>query len=463
MLGDHPTAEELQAFLLSRHQADGAARNLRITRHLLAGCAECRRRIHDGGWQEDRLERLLTLPAAEVDEPSAASSGLDYDRAFAAADRAVGEFLATARLAEQPSDRTLDALLAELGFLPRSEQLRRAAEDPRFARPRLVHRLLERSHAARYHDAVEMLELADLARVIAGACSAEAAGGAQRLADLQARAWGQYANALRVRGDLAAAGRALAAADSWRERGTGDPMLRARVREYTAALHIYERRIESALALAEEAGQIYRDLGEGHELARSMVQKALAYVFAGEPASAIRLLNRAIPLIEQELDPHLMLAALHNLVTCYVELERPEDAILLRSEARHLYEEMDDDLIQLRVSWQDGQMLRSLGQLGNAEAALLRARQGFVERGLPYEVAVLSLDLAAVYLKMGRCEDTRRIAEEALPIFRSLQVGREALAAMLQLRQVADHEQQALDLIRLISSQLRRLPNRLAP
>jgi tetratricopeptide (TPR) repeat protein len=461
MLNDHPTPAELQAFLLSRPDEDSAQRNMRVTRHLLAGCGECQRRIRASGWEEERLERLLTLPAAEVDEPTAAARGFDYVRAFAGAETAVADFMATERRTETLSERTADALLAELGFLPHEEQLRRAAEDRRFARPRLVHRLLERSYALRYHDPGAMQGLADLARVIADACSAEASGGARRRIDLQGLAWSHYGNALRVGGKLAAAEQALAEAERWRERGTGDPLLRARLREDLAALHIYQRRIDSALALAEEASQIYRDLGEGHELASAMVLKASAYHLAGEAESAVRLLTRAIPLIEQERDPHLMLAALHNLVGAYIELERPEDAIELRAEARHLYEEVDDDLIDLRASWQDGQLLRALGRLGNAESALLRARQGFLEHDLPYEVAVLSLDLAAVYLKMGRTEETRRTVEEALPIFRSLRVGRETLAALLQLRQLADREQEALGLVRVIGAQLRRLPQRL--
>jgi tetratricopeptide (TPR) repeat protein len=460
MHSDHPTVEELQGFLLSRPHRDSAMRNMRVTRHLLAGCAECQRRIRASGWEEDRLERLLTLPAAEVDEPTARALDFDYERAFAVADRAVAEFLATEHLGEQLPERTLDALLTELGFLPRSEQLRLIADDPRFARPRLVLRLIEQSHAARYHDPTAMVELADQARVVAGACSSEAAGGVRRLADLRSLAWSQYGAALRVVGKLGAAEKALAEAESRRELGTGDPLLLAAVREKMAALHTHERRLDSALALAEEACQIYRDLGEGHDLASCMVLKANAYYLAGETESAVRLLNRAVPLIEQDRDPHLMLAALHNLVACYIDLERPEDAILLRAEARHLYEDMDDDLIELRASWLDGQLLRALGRLANAEAALLRARQGFLEHNLPYPVAVLSLDLAAVYLKMGRIDETRRTVEEAIPIFRALGVGRDTLAALIQLRQLADHEQEAIGLIRTIASQLRRMPHR---
>ena len=49
MLNDHPTPGELRAFLLSRPDRDSAQRNMRVTRHLLAGCGECQRRIRASG------------------------------------------------------------------------------------------------------------------------------------------------------------------------------------------------------------------------------------------------------------------------------------------------------------------------------------------------------------------------------------------------------------------------------
>jgi len=83
-----------------------------------------------------------------------------------------------------------------------------------------------------------------------------------------------------------------------------------------------------------------------------------------------------------------------------------------------------------------------------------------MERGLAYEVAVVSLDLSSVYVKLGSVEELRQTVAETMPIFHSLRVGRDALGALIQLQQIADQEHQALELIRAITAQLERLSNR---
>lgn len=452
MPSHHPSLDDLAAFLGSASRSASHAQNAQVMRHLLSNCAACRRHLSAVGWDQRRLARLLES-AAEESQMLEATKGYDYSQAFVAAERAVAAFLSPDRTGvESPA-----AVLAELDNLPADEQVQRVSEGGPFAAPSVIETLIGRSHDARYQDAEEMLHLAYLARVTADACSSGDVGNELRLADLRARAWGQYGNALRVSGKPREAEEALVVAQGHRREGTGDPMLRAWLLEKIAPLAIFQGRFDDAIEKCEEAGEIYRELGAGHLLASTMVQKAIATLYFGDAENAVRILNQAIPLIDNEEDPHLLLAACHNLILCYIDLGRPDQALKLYSETRELFKEFEDPLILLRATWREGKLLRDLGQLDSAETTLLRARKGYMERKLAYEAALISLDLATVYVKQGLVDKLKRTVLEAVPIFHSLRVGLETLASLLQLQKVADQEQQALELIRRLSARIEPL------
>jgi tetratricopeptide (TPR) repeat protein len=452
MLEDHPSVEDFEVFLKGTSRSGRHARNPRVLRHLLAECAACRDRLSAMGWSGQRLVRLIQ-PAAEGETRDEAATAYDYSAAFAAANRAVSEFLAP-----EPADAKPSALLlADLESMAASERLRKVGEGGPFATPGLVRALIDRSHASRYKDADATLHFAHLARIAAEACSPESAGGGLRLADLRTRAWGQYGNALRLCSHPREAEEAFATAREYRRQGTGDPMLNAWLIERMTPLYIFQKCFREAIEMCEEAGQIYQDLGEDQLLASTLVQKAIATLYSGEAVQAVRILNQAIPLINME-DSNLLMAACHNLIRCYIDLDRPDQALALYSEIRVLYQESEDPLLLLRMAWQEGVLLRDLGHLRAAETALLRARKGYQEMGLLYEVALSSLDLASVYVKLGLVDEVKRTVMTTVPIFHALRVKLEILAALLQLQQVADQEQQALELIRTLNARVEALP-----
>jgi tetratricopeptide (TPR) repeat protein len=431
---DHPTEAEVASLLREKGSAStpGAAQ---VVRHLLKECAACQER-----------SRAQLRP----------TGGYDYDAAFIGAERKLSDFFAEGR----PCPVAAEILFTELISLPEAEQQDQACHNPRFKSHELAALLIESSHGARYRDVTEMLHLAELAQLVAEACTVDDTGSASKLADLKGRAWGHLAISLRVSGRLQEAEKTITTAQRYIEAGTGDPPLQARLFEQRSSLLKSQGRYPEAIELAEEAAAIYLEIGQTHNYATALVHKAIPFHYAGMAEEVISVLNQAIPLIDPEKNPHVLLAACHNLVLSYIELDKPEQALSLYFEARDLYKEFDDDIILLKSTWQEGQLLRDLGHLTAAETALLQARKGFVERNLAHEVAMVSLDLAWVYVKLGRIDSLKQTVAEAIPIFTALRVGREALAALLQLQHAAGQEQQALELIHMLNTRLAPLVSR---
>lgn len=452
MFTEHPTANDFKGFLGGFSRPGSSTRNARILRHLLAGCVLCEDQLRLLGWGGSRLERLVFLSTLWDEDVLGreAPTDVSYDVAFARAQASID-----AILREMPTSSVPVAdLLAALEARTEEEQFALVRENPAYAVPQLVEKLVERGHLARFSSPQQMLLNTRLALEASNRCRPENCGGEAKLADIRGLAWGHHANALRLNGNLREAEQAASSAQSCLLIGTGDPLLRALVLRYVGAVHMFQRRFDEATELFQEAGGIYRELGESNELAGALINEAIATIYSGEPQIAIRLLNQAIPLIDQELEPQLLLAACHNLVRCYIDLDRPEQALAIYSEIRDLYKELSKDLISLRAAWQEGQLLRDLGHPQAAETALLRAREGFLQRGVMYDVALVSLDLASVYIRMGRTADVRQTVEATVPIFRALSVEREELGALLQLQQVADQRQKALDLVRFLNNRI---------
>lgn len=406
-----------------------------MVRHLLADCEECRSTLRGLKGACGLLSRLLDVPEASSAPKAVAASGHNYEWAFARADRSLRSYLS-----QGPSSPRLPALLSELSGLSEGEQIRQVRAGGRFADPELVRVLMERAHSSRYQSPRKTLHLSGLARLAADACSKETVGGEEELSDLQADAWGMYANAQRICGALSDAESSFDAAfERWRN-GTGSAQLKAGLLSHLCSLRIFQRRFDEALDLAARAERMFSELGSQRLQAEALIRRGLALAYSGESERALDALQKALPKIDREADPQLFLAAHHNLVLCYVELGRPDEALSIFYEARELYQRCQDPMILLRATWQEGTLLREVGHLRNAEAALLRARKGFEEHGLAYETAVVCLDLGEVYWKMGQLDQLRRTLAQAVPIFRSLRVEREVLASLLRLQQAAEME-----------------------
>jgi tetratricopeptide (TPR) repeat protein len=437
-MNDHPPRETLEAFFHG-HLAPGETREVIV--HLMTGCAVCKSAV-------EPLAAVLFKPGSPRTVPADEAA---YEGPVAAALAAARE--RKAALERERAEARLKMARLLYGGRPGGELP--GAGEPGFWTWGLCEALLETSWDLRESDPAGMLHLAEMAVEASEQLDPEVCG-AVALADLRAQAWAGLANACRVSDRLALAETAMARACEARREGTGSPLLRARIAELSASLLCDQRQFPAAFRLLDLAYRLYRRHGDLHDAGRALITKGLHTGYTGDPEEGIRLIARGLRRVERDRDARLVFQALHNILLFRVELGEFRTARLQLWEMRPLYARHADRIAQVKLRWVEGKIFVGLGDLARAEAALRQAKEAFEAEGLTYDGALISFDLAAVWLRQGKAAEVHRLASEMLDTFRARYIAREALASLLMLRDAAGRNEATLDLIELVASVFER-------
>jgi tetratricopeptide (TPR) repeat protein len=436
-MSQHPTQQTLEGFLRSGLPA----RDMKATVvHLLHHCDQC--------WGEMApLATVMFKPDSAPEPELNAEEDAAYERSISAA---FSTALATER-----------SLAAE-----REEAERWVGEVLRTGVSASAHPatwgfceiLIEKSRELRFTDREGMLRLADLARHTAERVDPTLHGDEQRK-DLEASAWTELANAQRLMADLAQAAASITRAQALRQEGTGDPLLYARIADVSAALYCDQRRFPETFRMLDLAYAIYRSHGDPHEAGRVLIMKGLYTGYAGNPEEAIQLLARGLASINQARDARLVFYALHNILLFRVELGEIEAATLQLQRMRPLYARHADPTLLTKLRGIEGQIAAGLGNLERAEELLVETRSELEAADRVYLAAIISLDLAGVRLQRGKTAEVRTMVAELVATFQALGVAREAMAAVLMLRESLELDQASLEIVQKVTGILRRVQN----
>ncbi len=435
MIEFHPTAERLEHFgraKLTRQQ------NREVVRHLLAGCDRCAR-------------TLFAHTPPGMAPTDLGPTPRDYDEVFARADRSFQrsrmEFLAEQSAAP--------ALLKELEAHPFDRQVVLLMNSRRFWTWPLCCLLLESSHHLGFRDPVRALETARLGvRVSEQLSVAEYGDG--RVSDLRARAWATLANAQRIGSDYRTADQSFAFAERLLRKGTGDALERARMLLLKVSLVGDLRQFAEALKLLDRVLVIARRYGDDQMVGKALIKKGIVFGTSGRTDEAIACLREGVAGVDPRSEPRLVVSAHHNLIVYLIDAGKLAEAVSLLELTRPLYEEMGDRMNLIRLQWLEGKIAQSSGRLSEAEGHLLAVGAALGDQGLVYDAALLALDLAGVYARQGCTEKVRELAAEMLPAFKSQEVHREALAALIVFHKAAQMDRVTLGLIRELSDYLRQ-------
>jgi tetratricopeptide (TPR) repeat protein len=279
----------------------------------------------------------------------------------------------------------------------------------------------------------------------------------QQVADLRARAWSELGNACRISGDLAGAEANLVRALLYADQGSGTSAPLLHLADLTASLLIDQRRFADAFQLLDLIEQVHRAAGDLHAAGRTLVSKGIAAGHALDTEDAVRLLGEALRLIDAHRDPKLVWAAVHNLLSFLVDAGRCEEAGHLLAISRSLYAAYAERLDLLKARWLEGRIAIELGDVRVAEEAFREVRAGFKEASLPYDAALASIDLAGIWLRAGRTREIRGLIDEMVAIFRARNIRREAIGALLMLREACERDRATAALLRTVTAELQRL------
>lgn len=324
--------------------------------------------------------------------------------------------------------------------------------------------LCRQSRETATRDAVQAVELAELAVLVADRLPPNSPFEPEWLLELQALAWAYLGNARRVLGELRSAEEAFSRADElWTlgEAEVGDPLGYGPVLlDLQASLFRAQRRFREAAMYLDQVVAAYRDgrpeVRDAHLAGRALVNKAYTLDQMGEPERAIEALREAAPLVDLKRDARLFLCLQHNLLLFLTNLGRHREAAALLPKVEALTREAGSALDLVRLRWAEGRIAAGLGQTARAVELFRSVRQDFLAQGIGYDAALVSLELAALYAREEKTAEMKELAAEMLPVFQSRDVHREALAALAVFQQAAAREAAGAELVGRVAAFLDR-------
>jgi len=344
-----------------------------------------------------------------------------------------------------------EVLWARLQRRKPAERLILVEEAAEYRNWALCERLCHESERAARDKASRARKLAELALRVAELAPGDEAWRSR----LQGYAWAHVGNAKRVGSDLPGAEAAFV--EAWRLWQAGasagsDLLDEARLLDLEVSLRRAQGQFAKALDLLDQALAADRSNRAG----RLMIKKATVLESLGDFEEAVMTLKRAAPHIETEDNAELVFALRFNLAVNLCLLDRPGEAELLLPELQELVAGLDHDLDQIRLRWLLGRVAAGLGRREEALSAFSSVREELTTREMAYDVALVSLELAALYLEDGRTPEVRALSRRMMWVFQAQGVHREARAALQLFQEAAEREAVTSELVRQVVRYLHR-------
>jgi len=168
------------------------------------------------------------------------------------------------------------------------------------------------------------------------------------------------------------------------------------------------------------------------------------------------VLEEAIPLVDAGSDSRTALGVRFQFLVNLCREGRAAEAEPGLPQVGTLAEGSGKRLDRTKMVWLEGKAAAGVGRLAEAEVSFRQVQRDFREHELPYDYALVSLDLALLFLEQGRTPEVRALAGEMVWIFSAEGIAREALAALRLFCEAARKDAATVDLTRHLARYLDR-------
>ncbi len=328
----------------------------------------------------------------------------------------------------------------------------------------LIHFVFERARALiaearqlRRDEPEGALDLLDQALALARLAAASCPEGESRGDDLACEIHAERGNLYRLLGQHRQAELAFQAALSAWSETLGDPAALLHLGDLYGSFLVARRRFAEADALLVRLVGRFRQRGERAHAGKLTLKRAIATAYAGEPDRALQLAYEALVFLKETESLEHRLNALQLIVAWNIQLgnvkEASECADLMRAQYRRHMGAID----RAKFLWLDARIHDGTLRRNVAEGLFRRAKAQFERLGLPFQAALVGLDLAVMLVERRRAAEARElIATELVPTFRSIGIAREGLASLVLLERATEAATLDAALIRSVLRDLER-------
>jgi tetratricopeptide (TPR) repeat protein len=198
--------------------------------------------------------------------------------------------------------------------------------------------------------------------------------------------------------------------------------------------NVYKKKSKAeAIRFAEQAVEIFEQLGYRHWAAQASSSSGLWLVESGESARGIKRIERAVSILHEIGDSHLEVIAVGQLGEAYMSLNEPQQAIRVFDQQLRIAREIGDRHREANALGDKGIMLVQIGQFDSAVITYNEARHVAQLTGNHDHEFNTLCKFGEAYLQSGKYEEAFKVFEDQIGVARAMGIVSKELHALKHL------------------------------